>query len=355
MKPYVLSSDQHAHNWSQFSQVGADGINTRLAAILAEIERSADTLLKAGGTHMFLGGDLFHVRGRIEPEVLNPTMDLFKRICAKGIKVHAIAGNHDLSGKFSSKLGNAMQALDEIEGFMAITTPTLVKMTENGQPTTEVMMIPWIEDLNDLRSVCKSHAGVDRDLIIHAPLNGVIKGLPDHGLDPVEVAAWGYKRVFIGHYHSHQEPVPGVYSIGATAHQTWSDPDTIAGFIVVDETSIQHYETAAPQFVNVDDGQFDANYVFGNYCRLRLKDADEQTIKDLRVNLIASGALGIVDHSSKKREVRRGAASTSGNVTLEVSVATFVMKTQDTKLDRRIIAREALDILTEARTVGADE
>lgn len=350
MTPYSVSSDQHCHSWSAFSSPNEDGINSRLAIILGELKRQARTLLAAGGTDMFLGGDLFHVRGRIEPEVFNPTMDTFREICGMGVKVYAIAGNHDLTGKNSERLGNAMQALDELDGFQAITEPRLI--LAGGE---KVMMIPWFEDLDELRSLAINSADAQTDLIIHAPLNGVIKGIPDHGLDPVEVKMWGYRRVFIGHYHNHRESAKNVFSIGATTHQTWSDPGTKAGFLMVGDT-VEFHESLAPQFVNIDDvGEIDPVSVNGNYVRLRLKDADADDLAAAREALKQAGALAWVDHSSKKREVTRGQSNGTKNVTLEVSVASYVAQHLDAgKLSKKRIAVEALDVLREARTLGSE-
>lgn len=345
--PFSISSDQHCHDWSQFSTVDNDGVNSRLRIILDELERQAATLLKAGGDTMFLGGDLFHVRGKIDPEVLNPTIECFKRICSSGVRVQAIAGNHDLKGQHANKLGNAMQALDEIDGFTAVTEPTLV-------PHTGVFLIPWIEDLDELRAVALKHADPKLDLIIHAPLNGVIKGLPDLGLDPAEVAAWGYKRVFIGHYHNHQEPEPGVFSIGATTHQTWSDPGTLAGFLMVDDSSVTFHESNAPKFVNIDAISEIDDRVTGNYVRLRLQDVEEDDLLAARRQLEELNCKGFVDHSNKKRPTIRPDASTGRNVTLEVSVANYVGKGLQgyENLSKKRIAKEALEVLSSARQVG---
>lgn len=346
MKPYSISSDHHCHLWSQFSQIEADGVNSRLRVILNELERQAETLKAAGGDTMYLAGDLFHVRGSVSPEVLNPTMDTFRRICGDmEIDVHCIAGNHDLSTQNSTKLGNAMQALHDIEGFNAIVEPELVD--------DEVMMIPWIEQLDELRRVALAHANPAHDLIIHAPLNGVIKGLPDHGLEPAELAALGFRRVFVGHYHNHKEFTGGVYSVGATTHQTWNDPDTAAGFLLVYPDRVEHHPTAAPRFVNYDGEDYgDGSRYKGNYIRMRLKDRTPEDLAAHRAQLTTIGALGIVDHSTKKREATRGVSAPS-NVSLDVSVANYVKDHHESgDLSKKRIAVMALDVLTEARTVG---
>jgi hypothetical protein len=116
------------------------------------------------------------------------------------------------------QLGNAMQQLDLIEGVEVITKPTVC---EDG-----TVMMPWIEGSTSFAQTAHRSPTRTRDLIIHAPLNGVIRGLPDHGLDPVDVSKWGFRRVFTGHYHNHTAPMDSVISIGATTHQTWSDPGT---------------------------------------------------------------------------------------------------------------------------------
>jgi DNA repair exonuclease SbcCD nuclease subunit len=339
-------SDVHCHSWSQFSKTNSEGINSRLATILAELARAAEAVRSVGGTTLRVAGDLFHVRGKIEPSVFNPTYDTFREITKLGIRVEIIPGNHDLEGHSADRLGNAMQQLEQIEGVTVIIEPT-----DFG----DAVMVPWIEDLDELRTTCKSFAHRDKDLIIHAPLNGVIKGLPDLGLDPDEIAQWGFHRVFVGHYHAHREFHAGkVVSIGATTHQTWSDPGTVAGFIIAYEDRIEHHETMAPQFVNIDDpAEIDPLTVNGNYVRLRLKDADEKTLAQAKVDLESNGALDWVDHSSKKRDTIRAISTGPQNLSLEVSVAGFVMKhLPDNGLEKRRIAQDALEVLREARTVG---
>lgn len=346
MTPYSISSDHHFHDWSQFSKTETDGVNSRLRIILDEFERQAEVLLKAGGKRLFMAGDTFHVRGKVIPEVLNPVMDTMRRVCASGVEVFAIAGNHDLSTASSTKLGNSMQALDEIPGFTAVTAPSLFG---------DVMMIPWIEKLDELRATAAKHANKQHDLIIHAPLNGVIKGLPDLGLDPSECEAWGYRRVFIGHYHAHRVFQNGsVISIGSTSHQCWSDPGTLAGFLIVHDDRVEHHESQAPKFVNIDsEADIAPQALKGNYARLRLKDADAKTLTAAHAAVEQAGALGWVDHSSKKRDVVRPMSSAAGNMTLEVSVANYVLHhTKAPGLDKRRIAQDALAILTQARSVG---
>src|SRR5471030_1191680 len=106
--PYGLISDSHNHPWSQFAETTSLGVNTRLQIILDETYRAAQTLKAVGGKTLIHAGDLFHVRGKIAPSVLNPTKDLYKRLVDEGFDIIILAGNHDLEGKESTRTGSAV-------------------------------------------------------------------------------------------------------------------------------------------------------------------------------------------------------------------------------------------------------
>lgn len=347
--PYLLTSDQHAHDWSAFSKPGPDGVNSRLRIILDELERAVDVAVKAGCKSHRLGGDLFHVRGSVKPSVLNPTVETFRKTLT-ALPHDCIAGNHDLEGRDASSLGNAMQVLSELKGFNAITEVTVLD---------DVVMFPWFSDLDELRAAMKEHADPDKDAIIHAPVNGVIKGIPDHGLEAQELADMGYKRVFSGHYHNHKEFCDGkVYSIGATTHQTWSDPGTRAGFLIVYEDRVEFHESQAPRFVNIDDDFLSemerhdrtvADECAGHYVWIKLDDVTDQEIAETKTDLERAGALGVLVTSTKKRNVTRGGVNKTASASLESTVADYVVSHLKPD-DPDAVSKAALDVLMEARS-----
>lgn len=346
LKPYVIVSDVHCHAWSAFSTTLKSGVNSRLQIILDELMRAAKSVKKAGGSTLVVAGDLFHVRGSVQPSVLNPVMSAFTQISLMGITVYAIAGNHDLEGKDATTLGNAMQALGSIPNFHPITEPTSVTIPEG----ITLHLFPWYAELNDLRKAMIEHPHTDADhAIIHAPVNGVIKGLPDTGLTPEEIVAMGYKFVFVGHYHNYKTFEAGrVASVGATTHQTWSDPGTAAGFLLVHADHYEHQPTQAPLFVDVPAGAILAEYpIKGNYVRLRLVDADEASIKADRAALDALGALAVTINATKKTEVTRTATIKAGS-SMEVSVTDFVKSKGHPK--EKLVMDAALEVLAEARS-----
>lgn len=356
--PYALISDTHNHHWNQFATETPDGVNGRLQIIIDETKRAAKAIKLAGGTHLFHGGDLFHVRGKIAPSVLNPTKDCYKEVLADGIDVTINAGNHDLEGKNSSRLGSAVTALEDI-GCTVISETTLIGLSELHQ----VFMIPWIDKVADLKveiqrvaDLCKLGAtGTIYDLIIHAPIDGVIPGLPDHGLDPVWLGTLGFDRVFSGHYHNYKDFGNGVWSIGALTHHTWSDVNSKAGFLLSTEEGVRYCASHAPSFIEVDAATDPAEIpllVPGNYVKVKINSSKTSDIAAVRQLMTDNGAVGVVILPQKVATTpsRTGATVKAGQ-TLEGSVNAFIDGGEFT--DKPKLSTLCLDILSTVRSVAS--
>lgn len=291
MRPFGVISDTHNHNWSAFATTRADGINSRLQTILDETRRCAIEVLEAGGNTIYHGGDLFHVRGSIAPSVLNPTLDCYKEIIASGVRIVINAGNHDLEGKESSRVSSAITALEGV-GCHVVNQPDYGSFDD-------MVIIPWIQNLAALREAIERVDPADRpkcDLLIHAPVDGVIPGIPDHGLDPAYLAGLGYRRVFCGHYHHHKEAAPNVYSIGSLTPQTWGDIGTKSGFLIVTEKGVKWHASHAPSFVEIDASTDPAEVpliVDGNYVRAKINSTKHSDIETARGYLESVGAVGV--------------------------------------------------------------
>lgn len=328
---YGLLSDIHGHEWSAFSTTETDGMNSRLKIIIKEIIRAAHEIHDSGGRKMILAGDTFHVRGKVSPKVLNPMLECFEEITKMGIDVIAIPGNHDLESNDADELSNMAQALTKVGVDMCN------KPTSFMAGLTRVVVIPYIHEIECLKTtieeslekVNKSNPDESKiDLIIHAPVDGVIKGLPDHGLTPEYLAELDCDRVFAGHYHNHVDFGNGVYSIGATTHQTWGDTNSRAGFLLVDSTSVNYRASHAPKFVTIDEDTDPDDIPLiadGNYIRMTVETTDEDDLRTVRDYLKECGAKGVVlnvvRHSAS---VARTDAISSSGTTLAVSVAEFI-------------------------------
>jgi len=331
MKPHGVLSDQHCHNWSMFSKRLESGVNSRLQITLDEMKRAAVEVKKAGGDTLFFAGDLFHTRGSMDPEVFNPTHATIKEILASGVRIYAIPGNHDNKDQDTTELGNAIQTIGGLDGFTVVTSPYVFQSgLADRQP---VVMIPWCRDLKGLREAVDEIRGAiadrdEMDLIIHAGIDGVLSGVPAHGLTSAEIASWGFKRVFAGHYHHHCVFEGGrVISIGALNHQTFSDVGTKAGFLIVHEDRVEYRATHAPLFVDVTaDTEEDELPLIadGNYVRVRSMKLTAEQARYFRADLEGMGAKGVIFDAIREEAVARSRSAASSAPSLEASVANYV-------------------------------
>ncbi len=359
---YAIISDIHAHGWSAFAKVNSDGVNSRLRIILDEWKRAAVTLKSAGGSTMVVAGDIFHVRGSLDPEVLNPVQDTVFEILDMGIDIQAIPGNHDLKSNDTSRLSSALETLvraqsDDGPSFRVHNTLGYV-----GSFDCNLVMMPWRATtkllLDDMAQASKKFANPQGwDVIIHAGIDGVVPGLPDHGLSAEQLGKFGFRNVFAGHYHNHKVLGHNVTSIGATTHQSWRDIDSRAGFLLVNnDGTIKWHDTHAPKFIDISgwdetDIRLEAP---GNYIRFRGPAMNSKDLDDLRKWLSTLGAAGVqIDVAKASASTRVGTASPTGGRTLDQSVLAFVdaSTTLALGIDRDALKRRAADTLAKARAL----
>lgn len=333
MEPiFGVTSDQHLHNWSAFSNVRSDGVNDRLSFILDEIFAAAQNVKSLGGRRLYFAGDLFHVRGSISPTVLNPAIDLFVRMHSElGIESVILTGNHDLESRNSEQLSSACEALRQIEGVTVASKPMLFV-------DDKVAMIPWYDSMDTVRdkidetlkAIRTTSLRVDEcTLILHAPLNSVIAGIPDHGFYAAELAKHGFARVFCGHYHNFKSFPGNVYSVGAATHQTWNDVNTVAGHIVVHKGMVTHFASKAPSFVDYDTDWSDEQAIdqcSNNYVRVRMGAATEEEVELIRDHINGLGARGVIVQAIRtpKTAATARTASVSGAPTVRAAINDWI-------------------------------
>jgi DNA repair exonuclease SbcCD nuclease subunit len=284
-------------------------------------------LRKAGGDTIRNAGDTYHQRGNLSPEVLNPVMDAHWAMIDMGFKFDILAGNHDLAGKESTRLGSAITSLEGL-GCRVVNEPLWIE-------GNSALMIPWMSNIQELKNCIEQHAADykcgDVDLIIHAPIDDVIPGLPDHGLTADWLAGLGFKRVFSGHYHNYKDFGNGVYSIGSTSHLTWSDVGSKAGFLIVYEDRVQWFKSHTPEFIDLTEDMDPDDVpliVSGNYVRAKVTTSKVKEINELREWLeVDCKVAGVFIQTVKEPiRVRTGsvASSVSAGASIEVSIAEYI-------------------------------
>lgn len=358
MKPFGIISDLHLHNWSAFSDQ-VDGVNSRLCLLIDEICKAAKDLHSKGGDKLFVAGDIFHVRGSVSPTVMNSAKEIFHRINDDlNIDVIAIAGNHDLEGEEGSVLGSAVSSL--APDVLAHSTAPVSYTTNRYQiPENIVTLIPWEKDLERLKKKINAQPR-HHMLILHAPIDGVIKGLPENGLDPVWLASLGFKAIFSGHYHNHKEFPGSVYSIGAIAHHSWSDVGSKAGYLLVEpqhpKPVVTWRSSSCPSFVELSPEMSPVDMELaadGNYVKVRVGTSNLAEIAGIRKLLTDAGAKGvIVVPDPDVKTASRSATSIKKGMTLTESLESFVDASAFENKDK--LKALCADLLTEAQKVNEE-
>lgn len=362
--PFGVVSDIHCHTWSLFSSTEKDGMNSRLRIILDEWMRAAREIVKVGGHDMICCGDIFHVRGSLDPEVLNPVQNTVRDILDMGVSITAIPGNHDLKGKETTEIGSAIQNLCEVfsdQGqFTVINEPKLVQLSGHTMG-----FVPWQSSKDELlRSLRQLAAAVgsdkdQMDVFIHAGIDGVLPGVPPHGLTDVEIADIGFRRVFAGDYHNHKIMQGGkVISVGASTHQTWRDVGSKAGFLLCTDTEVKFMDTHAPKFIDLTGQDEDDMRLLsdGNYVRFRGGQMTAEEVKELRDFFTKSGALGTsLQVPIAATTQRTGISPVKAGQTLDQSVTGYADKMElKPEVDRDLVKRKAAETLAKARAVYED-
>lgn len=324
-KPYLLFSDVHCHNWSAFSHIEEDGVNSRLKYTIEELERAYNALREAGGTLAICAGDLFHVRGKLAPSVINPVRNFFREQDRLEMETVILSGNHDLESEDADELMSSVSM---------ISSDTTVAINDACQVLDHPMiyMIPWRSNIDALREEINTLSDEIKtedmcDLIIHAPMNDVLINIPNIGLNASEFGLLKFNRVFAGHYHNHKKLSDKVYSCGAIGHQTWNDPGTKAGWSLVYEDRVEFNESKMPKFVRVpvNTSDEDMSDCKGHFIRADIEDPTPEDIIALRDRVLSFGAAGVTVRTlvGKKKSTREGGETVSAVDSLSDSITKF--------------------------------
>ena len=344
---YGVISDTHYHLFNQFGgSIDDNGTNERLRIQLNATLVAAKAMKKAGCTRLVHCGDMFHVRGAISPIVLNSVLDLYMQIVNEVmLPVDIIAGNHDLETTHSVFSANASSALQALGCNVYCSREPTIKGNH--------IFISWFESSSELMRVLADTAKTlgkkakDHHVFIHAPLNDVIIGIPDTGLDPKALATLGFGRIFSGHYHNHKSFDGDIYSVGALTHHNWGDSHSLAGYLMVDGETVTHHETTAPKFL--DFATCEESDIAGNYIRVSGLVSSDEEAADARLRLSKMGAAGVVASFVKSATVVATSSESAKIDALPVAISSYAKRYAVTaEIDAETLVSTCLDVLSEA-------
>lgn len=316
--PFAVISDIHCHDWSTFSSINSDKINSRLQETLDAIEEAVLALIRADGNDLVITGDLFHTRGKTKPSVYNPVFNFFKELCEEHlIRVWCIPGNHDLEGKESYWVENTIHALGAIDNFNLFT-----EVTEIGN----YVFIPWIEHKDDFVEIINNITNPKgKTVFCHIGIDGVLDGVA--GKVGKAVLDRGFRNVFSGDYHNHKALGNGIYSVGALTHHSFGDIGSKAGFLIVRRDGVEQYETKAPKFLNgeTDHSEIIKSVFEGNIVRLQ-GVMSEENAESLVKSHLSAGAKFVSDLTTRPtiKETSMSTAPVRVDLTIDEAIESYV-------------------------------
>lgn len=259
MRAFFLG-DLQAHAWVQYSQPRADGLNDRLLDVINELHRICRRAVTKQIDVVFILGDVFQERGKLDIMVLNSLYRAVERFGRHKIDVVMLLGNHDRApvGDFHS-----------LEVFKRIATV----VDRPGQLHIHgavVCAIPFCAEANTTVESLKQYGPGSDLIILHTAVRNV--KLPSGelwgdgiALNDIPEKPW----TFMGHYHKFTELRKRCFYVGSLLQNNWGERDRKVFGQYLDGR-VTWIPTRGPIFVEVTAEDFHTRTdVKGNFVRVQ--------------------------------------------------------------------------------------
>ncbi len=250
-------------------------MNSRLSHIVDCISQIVAYCVDNDVDLVLFGGDLFHVRRTINVQAFNAVYSSLRSFSEVGVPVAAIHGNHDQANR-----SGTLHSLQPLQDFITvIDEPGWVVLQGRGGEYCAVLGVPYTENVEHLRDIVQEpspDSSVHKIMLGHFGVQGAKVGADfvytnPHDPSVGDMNCSGFDRVYLGHYHLHQQIAPSAWYIGAPLQHNWGDRDQFRGFVVYDTNKRTHelVSCAAPKFVYTS---CDSDQVFDD-CFVRIRDS----------------------------------------------------------------------------------
>lgn len=181
------------------------------------------------GDRFFILGDIFDNRSHLNLKVITYALDIFDWLEENNIQIDIILGNHDLYNNSSVEY-NSLKILKRHKNITIHSEPTLLNIGSK-----KALMIPYINDVEEQKSVLKKFQGKSDYLFCHSDLAGAknnINSTPlTHGPSVADFVA--YPSVYASHIHLHQK-MQNFTFIGCPYHLDRNDKGDTKGVYIID-------------------------------------------------------------------------------------------------------------------------
>ena len=167
-------------------------------------------------------GDLFHTHAVLRLEVIKFWDTVFKKFDNEGIKVIALAGNHDMKGDYNSKA----TALD-----VFVNKYHNITIANHPLESDGFLYIPYQHSQEDFEEYCKLSKA--HTLVCHQTFDGAQNDNGTNARDGFGVKDLQFKHIISGHLHKTQS-TGKVFYPGTAKWDTLSDANKDKGIFLFD-------------------------------------------------------------------------------------------------------------------------
>ena len=225
----LIFADPHLHDYPE--AVTRPGCASRLRDVADALDWVLQVGVEAHVTDIICAGDLLHDRKTgARPEVLHHLGVWLAAVHDAGVALTLLVGNHDMS------LDGACTSLAALCGSATVVS----KPSQLEFGGHQVGFLPYTADPAAAEASCRALKGC-RYLVGHV-------GLGDPNCAPADYEVPGcmtlsslcvqqFDKVFLGHYHLHQEVTPSVMYVGSPLQLSFGEAGHPKGCILLDVDS----------------------------------------------------------------------------------------------------------------------
>lgn len=297
----LVFTDLHVHKHKFGGVVTEEGKHTRLMDCVSVLDQTYQHMLSSNISYRFFCGDMFHVRGKLAPSILNPVIEHFSRVHEeKAFKDFLLVGNHDMEHRTDGE--HAMKALGELRGVHVL--------EDHGYRVVssfDMFGLGWVAyepDVKRLKEKVQAVAAMRREdgqehlpqiFLIHHGVDGAMPSIPNMGFAPKDLPHDDFDLIFCGDYHTHKELIPNkAWMVGSPLQHNFGDAGQRRGWMTFDTSpskTLFHENVRAPFFVNWQDGGVKPTVFKGNFARVRAED--EARLREMEGIALEAGALAV--------------------------------------------------------------
>ncbi len=280
------------------------GRQSRLQDCLNVLDQTAELATELDASFRIFCGDMFHVRGRLAPSVINPVIEHFRE--EKSFKDILLVGNHDMEHRVEGE-----HALRSLEGrqVLVLEGHGFEVTHKGGRGGLGIGWVAYEPNIGELKRKVEEVAAKRRVsgwkgqavFLLHHGVDGAMAHIPSMGFGPGDLPCDDFDLVLCGDYHNHKMLVENkAWMIGAPLHHSFGDVGEKRGWMDFDlaaGTWKFHENDKAPKFVAYDEPKtaFDTipsvDEIRGNFIRLRSEN--QSWLDDTKEAVEAEGARAV--------------------------------------------------------------